>query len=189
MDTKRIYKEKSKYKKKRKGFKGVPAWANKTKTDDDRVANDVSVETESPPHESLTFSIESSSRDNSGEFTDISFKKLAGKEVSNSKCVDPPNTKKEQQKSTKTLLQGYKIIDANILQELLNSFSKCHHCGEVKCLSLFQKDSSRRGMSEKLYVKCLSCTKILKTQVKPQVKNLSILTYDQFMLLFLLVVG
>ena len=163
MDTKRIYKEKSKYKKKRKGFKGVPAWANKTKTDDDRVANDLSAETESPPHESLTFSIESSSRDNSGELTDISFKKLAGKEVSNSKCVDPPNTKKEQQKSTKSLLQGYKIIDANILQELFNSFSKCHHCGEVKCLSLFQKDSSRRGMSEKLYVKCLSCTKILKT--------------------------
>ena len=37
MDTKRIYKEKSKYKKKRKGFKGVPAWANKTKTDDDMI--------------------------------------------------------------------------------------------------------------------------------------------------------
>ena len=52
MDTKRIYKEKSKYKKKRKGFKGVPAWANKAKTDDDRVANDLSAETESPLHES-----------------------------------------------------------------------------------------------------------------------------------------
>ena len=74
-------------KKERKGFKGVPAWANKTKTDDDPVANDLSAETESPPHESLTFSIESSSRDNSGELTDISFKKLVGKEVSNSKCV------------------------------------------------------------------------------------------------------
>ena len=106
MDTKRIYKEKSKYKKKRKGFKGVPAWANKTKTDDDRVANDLSVETESPPHESLTFSIESSSRDNSGEFTDISFKKLAGKEVSNSKCVDPPNTKKRAAKVDQNLASG-----------------------------------------------------------------------------------
>ena len=97
MDTKRIYKEKSKYKKKEEG---VPAWVNKTKTDDDRVANDLSAE-ESPPHESLIFSIESSSRDNSGELTDISFKKLAGKEVSNSKCVDPPNTKKSSKSRPK----------------------------------------------------------------------------------------
>ena len=87
-------------------------------------------------------------------------------------------------------IKGYKIIDANLLQELLNAYSKCEHFQKEKCLYLFQKNTSRRGMSENFYVKCVSCQNNLNhsIQVKQQMKILLISIYAQFMLLLLLVV-
>ena len=55
------------------------------------------------------------------------------------------------------------MIDAGILQEVLNFSSKCHHCNNEKCLSLFQENKSRRGLSEKLYLKCMQCEHTVKT--------------------------
>ena len=47
-------------------------------------------------------------------------------------------------------IKGYKLIDANVLQELFNAYSKCEHCEKEKCLYLFQRNTSRRGMLEKI---------------------------------------
>ena len=54
-------------------------------------------------------------------------------------------------------IHGYKIVNADILQEMLSSCSKCS--GE-KCLFVFQQNKSRRGLSEEL---CVQCKQTLKT--------------------------
>ena len=53
-------------------------------------------------------------------------------------------------------IHGYKIANADILQEM---FSSCSKCGGEKCLFVFQQNKSRRGFSEKL---CVQCKQTLK---------------------------
>ena len=82
---------------------------------------------------------------------DISASKLTGKEIVNRDYKDASS------------VHGYKIIDADILQEVMNFCSKCKNCGAENSLSLRQDDKARRGLSEKLYLHCLECNVTIKT--------------------------
>ena len=154
MESKRVYKKKSSYKKTRKGIQGVPAWAEK-ETGAHLVYIEES-EIQSPQHRNI-------SSTNTVEPA-VSGRKLAGKEIDS--IVDINNSASTSSITTKSkinvnqnvndhAIKGYKIIDANVLQELFNAYSKCEHCEKEKCLYLLKKNTSRRGMSEKFYVKCV----------------------------------
>ena len=189
MESKRVYKKKSSYKKGTKGFQGVPAWAKKETGA--RLVNIEQNEIESPQHRNIcsTNTVEPA----------VSGRKLADKEIDS--IVDINNSARTSNITTKTktnvnqnlndhAIKGYKIIDANLLQELFNAYSKCKHCEKEKRLYLFQKNTSRGGMPENFYVKFVSCQNNLNhsIQVKQQMKILLISIYAQFMLLLLLVV-
>ena len=52
------------------------------------------------------------------------------------------------------------------MQDLFNAHSKCEHCEKEKaCIYLKKKTLQEEGcqMSEKFYVKCVSCQKIFKS--------------------------
>ena len=68
----RVYKKKSSYKKKKKGFQGVPAWAKKETGA--RIINIEESEIESPQHRNICST-------NTAEPADVSGRKLAGKEI------------------------------------------------------------------------------------------------------------
>ena len=78
---------------------------------------------------------------------DISTIKLVGKEVQSTDYLSTNS------KENPIPILSYKIIDADILQEMFSFCSKYVHFGGEKCLCIFQQDKSRRGLSEtKIYV-------------------------------------
>ena len=72
MESKRVYKKKSSYKKKRRGFQGVPSWAKKETGA--RLVNIGESEIERPQHRNICST-------NTVEPADVSGRKLAGKEI------------------------------------------------------------------------------------------------------------
>ena len=58
---------------------------------------------------------------------------------------------------------GYKIMDTSVLQELLNSVSKCTSCEAEKSLVIKQNNKKRVGMCETLSIYCTLCNNIIKT--------------------------
>ena len=67
-------------------------------------------------------------------------------------------------KTQSQFMHGYKIIDADILQEMFSFCSKYVHFGGEKCLCIFQQDKSGRGLSE---------TKICPmSTMKPNIENI-----------------
>ena len=81
---------------------------------------------------------------------DVSASKLGGKEVQNTDNLS--SNPKEN-----IPIRGYKIIDADIFQEIFSFCSKCVYCGGEKCLCILQQDKSRRGLPEKVAM-CPMCT-------------------------------
>ena len=62
-----------------------------------------------------------------------------------------------------TPADGYKIIDASILQSILNCISKCYNCGTENKLLLQQNNKKRNGLCEMLILHCTSCNTDIKS--------------------------
>ena len=60
-----------------------------------------------------------------------------------------------------TLISGYKVTHSSILQQILQSVSKCKHCNRENTAQLFQENNKKKGLCEKLMIKCKQCTTIL----------------------------
>ena len=86
---------------------------------------------------------------------DVSSRKLAEKEVLPDDAEDGNN------ESGVIPCSGYKIIDSDILVNILNFCSQCP-CKTGNSLTIFQNQKSKRGMCEKLILKCSSCKSIIK---------------------------
>ena len=154
-------KYKSLKKKKRKGFSGIPPWKKDTLLVEEN--NVMAINDEGMPPSQEQGSSSSSQQDegnnntvqnnvaNETSLVDVSANKITGKEIVLNRAND------------ETTLHGYKIIDSNILEEVINFCSKCKKCGQEKCISMRQYDKARRGLSEKLYLYCLHCNETLKT--------------------------
>ena len=68
-------------------------------------------------------------------------------------------------------VQGYKIIESNILQSMLNEVDRYTSCGEQK-LQIRENVNKRIGMCENLVLFCLSCEKdIYSFNTSPQVEK------------------
>ena len=67
--------------------------------------------------------------------------------------------------------QGYKIIDSNILQSMLNEVGRCTSSGEQK-LQIRENVKKRIVMCENLVLFCLICNKdIYSFNISPQVEK------------------
>ena len=88
--------------------------------------------------------------------------------------VAPRKMKRDSvSKSTMINLQahGYKIIDSNILQSMLNEVGRCTSCGEQK-LKIRENVNKRIWMCENLVLFCLNCEKdIYSFNISPQVEE------------------
>ena len=60
-----------------------------------------------------------------------------------------------------TLISGYKVIHSSILQQMLQSVSKCKHCNRENTAQVFQENSKKKGLCEKFVTKCKRCTRLL----------------------------
>ena len=60
-----------------------------------------------------------------------------------------------------TLISDYKVIHSSILQQMLQSVSKCKHCSRENTAYVFQENSKKKGLCEKFVIKCKRCTRLL----------------------------
>ena len=60
-------------------------------------------------------------------------------------------------------VDGYKIIGSSILQDIINSISKCTSCGKEKTLELKQNNEKKKGLCETLLLYCASCKTYIKS--------------------------
>ena len=77
--------------------------------------------------------------------------------------IEIPMLVDDEEKEEVRDANGYKIINSDILQELIDSVSKCPNCQAEKCLVVKQNDPKRRGLCEQIQLHCLSCRKIVKS--------------------------
>ena len=60
-------------------------------------------------------------------------------------------------KRTRTSAQGYKVIDASLLQKLLDQCCVYRFCKKMGELEILEDASTRKGLSESLIFKCKQC--------------------------------
>ena len=77
--------------------------------------------------------------------------------------------------------QGYKIIDSNILQSVLNEVGRCTSCGEQK-LQVRENVNKRIGIYENLVLICLSCKKDIYSFLKSHEVDINLRSVAVFLL-------
>ena len=87
-------------------------------------------------------------QENSINILDVSAKKLCGKEVVGDTATD--NVRYEA-------VHGYKMIESSMLLSMLNSCGVCSTCNAKNNLMLEQDDKQRKGLCERIVIKCRSC--------------------------------